>query len=267
VRTIAQMLDLRGRVALVTGGAGHIGLALAEALAELGTDIAILDLDEEACRQASAQISASHDVRAMAVAANLAEESEVLAVPKRVLGKMGHLDILVNCAALVGTSDLEGWNAPLLQQGSRAWRMALDVNLTAPFLLTQACAEALASSRHGAVINVGSIYGMVGPSWDLYPGTGMANPAAYGASKGGLLQLTRYMATCMAPAVRVNMLTPGGLVRAQPPVFIERYNSRVPLGRMATEEDLKGAVAYLASDLSAYVTGHNLVVDGGWTVW
>jgi NAD(P)-dependent dehydrogenase (short-subunit alcohol dehydrogenase family) len=261
------MLNLGGRVALITGGAGHIGFALGEALAELGADIAILDIDHDECQRACSLIASSHDVRTMAVATDLAKESEVRAVPRSVLGELGRLDILVNCAALVGTSDLDGWAAPFLQQGSRAWHLAIDVNLTAPFILTQVCAEALASSGHGAVINIGSIYGMVGPNWHLYAGTGMANPAAYGASKGGLLQLTRYLATALAPAVRVNMLTPGGVARGQPPVFIERYNSRVPLGRMAIEEDLKGGIAYLASDLSAYVTGHNLVIDGGWTIW
>jgi NAD(P)-dependent dehydrogenase (short-subunit alcohol dehydrogenase family) len=95
----------------------------------------------------------------------------------------------------------------------------------------------------------------------------MANPAAYGASKGGLLQLTRYLATTLAPTVRVNMLTPGGVFRNQPEIFVERYIANTPLRRMASEEDFKGSAAYLASDLSTYVTGQNLIVDGGWTTW
>ena len=116
-------------------------------------------------------------------------------------------------------------------------------------------------------MNIGSIYSLLGPDMKIYSGTSMGNPAAYGASKGGLLQLTRYLATTLAPDVRVNMITPGGVFRAQPTAFVDRYEANVPLGRMAAEEDLKGAVAYLASDLSAYVTGQNLVVDGGWSVW
>ena len=171
------------------------------------------------------------------------------------------------CAALVGTSDLKGWSTPFLEQNSDTWRLALEVNLTAQFVLTQACAEALAASGHGSVVNIGSIYGMGGPDMRLYENTTMGNPAAYAASKGGLLQLTRWLATVLAPDVRVNAITPGGIWRRQPEVFCARYATRTPLRRMATEEDLKGAVAYLASDLSAYVTGHNLVVDGGWTVW
>ena len=117
------------------------------------------------------------------------------------------------------------------------------------------------------MINVGSIYGMVGPDMRLYEGTTMGNPAAYAASKGGLLQFTRWLATILAPEVRVNSITPGGVWRNQPEAFHERYKARTPLRRMAHEEDFKGAVAYLASDLSSYVTGHNLLVDGGWTVW
>ena len=116
-------------------------------------------------------------------------------------------------------------------------------------------------------MNVASIYGLVGPDWRLYEGTEIGNPAAYSASKGGLLQLTRWLATTLAPDVRVNSITPGGVFRDTPEPFLSRYLSRTPLGRMATEEDFKGAIAYLASDLSAYVTGQNLVVDGGWTAW
>jgi NAD(P)-dependent dehydrogenase (short-subunit alcohol dehydrogenase family) len=141
------------------------------------------------------------------------------------------------------------------------------VNLTAPFFLVQACAKALARSGHGSVINIGSTYGIVGPDMRLYQGTTMGNPAAYAATKGGLMQVTRWLATVMAPKVRVNAVSYGGMKRGQPAAFQRRYVARTPLRRMATEEDAKGAVAFLASDMSAYVTGHNLIVDGGWTAW
>ena len=131
--------------------------------------------------------------------------------------------------------------------------------------LAQASADALAASGHGSVVNISSIYGLVGPNTGLYEDTSLGNPAAYSASKGGLLQLTRWLATVLAPDVRVNAITPGGIRRDQPQAFHDRYVANTPMRRMATEEDLKGAIAYLASDLSAYVTGHNLVVDGGWT--
>jgi NAD(P)-dependent dehydrogenase (short-subunit alcohol dehydrogenase family) len=156
---------------------------------------------------------------------------------------------------------------PFAEQLPATWRKALEVNLTAPFVLTQMCAPALASSGHGSVINVSSIYGVGGPNWSLYAGTTMGNPAAYAASKGGLIQLTRWLATTLAPKIRVNAISPGGVSNHQAETFVQRYIALTPLGRMATEEDFKGAVAFLASDLSAYVTGQNLMVDGGWTTW
>lgn len=254
-------------MALVTGGGGHIGSAMCDALAELRAAIVVLDVAPKYCTDVARRINETYDVETLSLVVDLTDEKAARAVPKTVLGRFGRLDILVNCAALVGTSELKGWTTPFLKQSADTWRLALEVNLTAPFVLTQACAAALATSGHGSVINISSIYGMVGPDMRLYENTTMGNPAAYAASKGGLLQLTRWLATVLAPEVRVNAITPGGVWREQLEPFHGRYVERVPLRRMAAEEDLKGAVAYLASDLSAYVTGHNLVVDGGWTVW
>ena len=267
MRSLQDLMNLRGRVALITGGAGHIGAATGEALAELGATIVVLDTEEKSCNAVAERIRAAYGVQTLPLVADLASEMSVLTVPQVVLGQFKRLDILVHCAAMVGSSELKGWVVPFPEQSSQAWRLALEVNLTAPFVLTQACAKLLAESGHGSVINVSSTYGIVGPDMRLYEGTSMGNPAAYAASKGGLLQLTRWLATVLAPAVRINAISPGGTWRNQPQVFQDRYVARTPLKRMATEEDFKGAVAYLASDLSAYVTGHNLVVDGGWTAW
>jgi NAD(P)-dependent dehydrogenase (short-subunit alcohol dehydrogenase family) len=129
------------------------------------------------------------------------------------------------------------------------------------------CESALRESGHGSVINVSSIYGVVGPNYGLYEGTALGNPGAYAASKGGVIQLTRWLATTLAPNVRVNCISPGGIERGQNEQFQDRYTALTPLKRMGREEDLKGAVAFLASDLSQYVTGQNLMVDGGWTAW
>jgi NAD(P)-dependent dehydrogenase (short-subunit alcohol dehydrogenase family) len=260
-------MNLNGRVALITGGAGHIGSVLGEALAELGASIVVLDSQGQRCAEVAARLHDDYGVETLPLITDLSQESEVRLVPEVVLGRFQRLDILVNCAALVGTSGLEGWAVPFLKQSAATWRLAVEVNLTAPFVLTQVCAEALAASGHGSVINIGSIYGMVGPDMSLYQTTEIGNPAAYAASKGGLLQLTRWLATVMAPKVRVNAVTSGGVWRGHSEGFASRYIARTPLARMAGEEDLKGAIAYLASDLSAYVTGHNLAVDGGWTAW
>lgn len=267
MKTLKELMSLEGRVVLVTGGGGHIGAVACEALAELGAAIAVLDVVNEPCVEVATRIHKTYGVETVPQVIDLSSEMAVQSAPERVLARFGRLDILVNCAALTGTSQLKGWTEPFPDQRSDTWRRALEINLTAPFLLVQACASALAASGHGSVVNVGSIYGMVGPDMRLYEGTSLGNPAAYAVSKGGLLQLTRWLATVLAPQVRVNAISPGGVWRDQPEAFHQRYVSRTPLARMATEEDLKGAVAYLASDLSAYVTGHNLVVDGGWTAW
>jgi len=186
---------------------------------------------------------------------------------QQAVAKLGGLDILVHAAALVGTSDLKGWAEPLERQSVEAWDAALRINLTSAFILVQEARTVLGQSGHGSVIFVGSIYGALGPDYDLYEGTSMQNPVAYGASKGGLLQLTRYFSCLLAPGVRVNMLSPGGVFRGQPESFVKKYEQRTPLRRMAAEEDLKGGIAYLASDMSRYVTGQHLLVDGGWSAW
>jgi NAD(P)-dependent dehydrogenase (short-subunit alcohol dehydrogenase family) len=266
-RKLTELMDLRGRVAVITGGAGHIGMAVGGALAELGAAVVVLDLAADQCDKAAAELSRQFGGETMGLPVDLSVEREVRNVPERVTKRFGRLDILVNCAALVGTSGLKGWAVPFLEQNADIWRLALEVNLTAPFILTQVCTPELRQSGHGSIINVSSIYGIVGPDWSLYAGTELGNPAAYAASKGGLGQLTRWLATTLAPAIRINCIIPGGVWRNQDATFHERYIRKVPLGRMASEEDFKGAAGYLASDLSAYVTGQTLVVDGGFSIW
>ncbi len=261
-------MDLAGRKALISGGAGHIGRATAETLVELGAEVLLLDRNHS---QAQETVDALHLRRsgcAQLVDCDfLAPEAQVRADIRRAVALIGGVDILIHAAAFVATTDRSGWSVSFEHQSVGALEAALRTNVTAAFVLVQECAPFLARSGHGSVLLISSIYGLVGPQMGLYEGTKMANPVGYGATKGGLNQLGRYLATILAPAIRVNVLSPGGVWRNQPEVFHDRYVSRTPLGRMATEEDLKGAIAYLSSDLSAYVTGHNLVVDGGWTTW
>lgn len=267
MKTLKQLMDLGGRVALITGGAGHIGAAMAEALAELGCGVHLVDRDAASLDALAKRLTETWGTPAWTFVADLEDEAARLAVVEDARARCGRLDVLVNNAAFVGDSRLQGWVTRFEDQGMEAWRRALEVNLTATFHLSQLLATLLKASGRGSIINIASIYGVVGPDLGLYAGTSMGNPAAYAASKGGMVQLTRWLATVMAPAVRVNCLSPGGVERGQPQVFRERYTARTPLGRMATEEDFIGAVAYLASDLSAYMTGQNLLIDGGWTTW
>lgn len=265
--SIRELMNLTGRVVAITGGAGHIGRAMAAAVAELGASVAIVDQNPEECDIASDQLAKTHQVSAKGFALDLAIEDNVRALPPMIAEKLGGLDVLINCAAFVGTSTLEGWAVPFAEQSASTWRTAMEVNLTSTFVLTQSAAPYLKKSGHGSVINVASIYGLYGPDLRLYEGTEMNSPAAYAASKGGLIQLTRWCATVLAPHIRVNAISPGGVFRNQDQIFVDRYVAKTPLSRMAVEDDFKGAVCYLASDMSSYVTGQNLVVDGGFGVW
>ncbi len=260
-------MTLSGRTALITGGAGHIGAAIAEALAEAGAAIALADRRHDELQRCAQRIQGASAAPVMTFEVELADEASVRGLPDRVASQCGGIDVLVNCAAFVGTTALDGWAVPFAQQQSAAWRAAFEVNVTAAFELVQEALPWLERSGKGSVINVSSLYGIVGPDWRLYEGTAMGNPAAYGASKGALAQLTTWLATTLAPRLRVNTLSPGGVWRGQPAEFVERYTQRTPLKRMATEEDFKGAALFLASDLSSYITGQNIVVDGGWCAW
>jgi NAD(P)-dependent dehydrogenase (short-subunit alcohol dehydrogenase family) len=251
---------------LVSGAAGGLGKVIATVLAELGADLVLVDRADTQLGELAERLAEDWGVDAIARACDLESQTERDALIAQLIDER-HLDLLINNAAFVGTSSLQGWGVPFSEQSIETWRRAIEVNLTAVFHLCQGLAPLLQKSGHGCVINIGSIYGEYGPDWGLYKETSMSNPAAYSASKGGLLQLTRWLATTMAPTVRVNAISPGGIARGQASAFVERYEARTPLGRMATEDDFRGAVAYLATDMSAYMTGQNLLIDGGWGVW
>jgi len=264
--TISALMSLKGRRALITGAAGGLGKIMVQTLAELGADLVLLDRVDTPVSALADETEKAWGVDATVNHCDLESQTDREGLIAR-LKQDGQLDILINNAAFVGTSGLQGWGVPFAEQSVETWRRALEVNLTAAFQLCQGLAPLLQVSGHGSIINIGSIYGEYGPDWSLYAGTPMSNPAAYGASKGGLLQLTRWLATTLAPKVRVNAISPGGIARGQLQVFVDRYEARTPLGRMATEDDFRGVVAFLASDMAAYVTGQNLSIDGGWGVW
>jgi len=260
-------MSLAGRVSIVTGATGHLGRVITATLAELGSSIAILDKPQTPVFEFATFINSKYGVQAKGYEIDLSDECTVTNAPNLINNSLGCPDILVNNAAFVGTNNLDGWSVPFEKQSLETWKEALDVNLTAVFNLCQASVPFLAQGSHGSIINISSIYGSLGPDWSLYRDTALANPAAYSVSKGGIIQLSRWLATTVAPLVRVNTVSPGGIERAQSEVFQARYVERTPLGRMATEEDFRGVIAFLSSDASSYITGQNIMVDGGWSVW
>lgn len=265
--TIKQLMDLTGRKALVTGAAGGLGRVIAGVLAELGADLVLVDLPGSGLASLDQSLAGLWGVKVRSYECDLESETQRGSLIESVRCDERSLNILVNNAAFVGSSALSGWAVPFEGQSLETWRRAFEVNLTSVFHLCQGVLPILCRSEGASIINIGSIYGEYAPDWSLYAGTSMGNPAAYGASKGGLAQLTRWLATAVAPDVRVNTISPGGIYRGQSDVFVDRYKRKTPLARMATEEDFKGAIMFLASDLSSYVTGQNLSVDGGWGIW
>ncbi len=265
--TVAGLMNLKGRKALVTGATGGIGRVIALTLAELGAELTLVDRPGSDYRSLIGQIERDWSVNVCSVDCDLESQDDRRRLIESVRTPGGRLDVLVNNAAFAGSSALTGWATDFEHQTVATWRRALEVNLTAVFDLSQGLMPLLRQSAGATIINIASIYGSYGPDHRLYDGTALGNPAAYAASKGGLIQLTRWLATTLAPHIRVNAISPGGVLRGQPPKFVERYEARTPLGRMATEDDFQGAIAYLASDLSSYMTGHVLAVDGGWGIW
>lgn len=265
--TIAKLMNLKGRRALVTGAAGHIGRAISETLAELGADLILVDRPGVSYGTLTEKLEQEWNVQVQTFDCDLELQEERSRLIDSIMQQARGLDILINNAAFSAPPGLQGWATDFEHQSVEVWHRALEVNLTAAFDLTKGFLPLLKNNGRGSVINISSIYGTSAPDYGLYQGTEMGNPAAYGVAKAGLIQFTRWLSTTAAPQVRANAISPGGVFRNQPKVFVDRYEARTPLGRMATEDDFKGAIAYLSSDLSLYVTGQNLSVDGGWGVW
>ena len=266
-----KIFSLENKTAIVTGALGLIGKEHCKALSEAGANVVVADIDEVKCSEFAKTLSpqsfgASLDVTKPETIKNLRD---------KILKKFGHINILVNNAAIndmfenpkAASEQSKFENYPL-----ELWQKSVDVNLTGVFLCSQILGSEMAKQKSGSIINIASTYGIAAPDQSLYikqDGTqSFFKPPAYSATKGAVIMFTKYLAAYWGKdGVRVNTLTPGGVENNQDEFFIEKYSSKTPLGRMANPYDYKGALIFLASDASSYMTGANLVVDGGWTCW
>ena len=253
--TVRELFDLSGRAAIVTGGGRGLGRQMADALAELGADIVLCSRNLERCQQSAAEL-AELGARTLALRCDVRQPGDAEAVVDSTIDQFGRVDVLVNDA---GTT----WGAPAEETPLQGWQKVIDVNLTGLFLMTQAVARRMiAQGGGGAIVNIASVSGLRGSP----PGT--LDAVAYSASKGGVITLTRDLAWKWAPhGIRVNAIAPGWFPSDMSRVLLERVGdqllAQIPLRRFGGPDDLKGAIAYLASPASAFVTGHTLVVDGG----
>lgn len=265
--------NLDGKVAIVTGALGLLGREHCSALAAAGARVVVTDLNDEGCRALAESLTTAHRVPALGVATDVTNADSVEALVERVLGNFEKVDVLVNNAAIDDKFSSETCDESRFEQYPvERFRRMLDVNVIGTFLCSQRIGRKMAARKSGSIINIASTYGVVAPQQALYrraDGTqSFFKSAAYPTSKGAVLQFTRFLAAYWgASGVRVNALSPGGVAQDPDPHFQAEYAARTPLGRMAEPADYRGALLFLASSASAYMTGANLVVDGGWTAW
>lgn len=251
------------KTAIVTGAFGHIGSSICSALIDDGFFVYGIDLPS-VCDQ-TLQSRHFHQPEQLSIfPLNLQDTSSVEAIANSLPSDLV-VDLLVNNAAYYG--DDPGFDADFLHETPTAWLSVLKVNLIAPFFLTQKLYPYLCRSTSPAIINIGSMYTRIGPNPSLYQGTSMNNPCSYSSSKAALYGMTQWLSTMLAPHIRVNQISPGGLYRNQPEVFSKRYLDRTPLHSFCTEDDVAQMVLFLASSRSRHVTGQNIFVDGGFTSW
>jgi NAD(P)-dependent dehydrogenase (short-subunit alcohol dehydrogenase family) len=269
-----QKYNLDGQVAIVTGGAGLLGKGYCETLASAGANVVIADVAAQASEELADKISLETEVDVQGIQTDVSDPDSVRKLIEQVMKKYNRVDILVNNAALdpkfdpahSGEHSSQFENFPFT-----AWQEAMGVNVTGMFLCAQAVADPMLEANRGVIINISSTYGLVGPDQRLYQREGQPpqfKPVTYTVAKAAVLGLTRYLATYFAnTGIRVNTLTPGGVFADHDDEFVQRYSAKTILGRMANADEMSSALLFLASDASSYMTGANLIVDGGWTAW
>ncbi len=272
--SIFKKFDMTGKTAIITGAAGLLGKQFCLALAQAGANVVMADLEKKPVLENEVEFR-EMGLNALALEVDVSDPDSTKSMVERALTVFGSVDVLVNSAALDPKFDSAGVSA----QGANAfesfsldaWRQALDVNLTGMFLSSQAAVVPMLKQGQGVIVNICSMYGLVGPDQRLYErpdGTRQFKPVYYSTTKAGVLGFTRYLATYYAGKnIRVNALTPGGVFNDHDEVFTTQYSARTVLGRMANLDEMNGAMLFLCSDASSYMTGSNLVVDGGWIAW
>jgi 2-deoxy-D-gluconate 3-dehydrogenase len=270
---ILEKFNLSGRVAVVTGGAGLLGSEFCRTLAEAGALVMAADLDGPGAARIAEGLK-EMGLKAQAVQVDVTNPASVQTMVEAAVYAGGRLDILVNSAALDPKFDPQHGEAHTNSfevYSLESWNQALSVNLTGLFLCCQAAVRPMLAQGKGVIINICSTYGLVGPDQRIYikPGEPVRyKPVYYSVTKAGVLGLTHYLSTYYAGKnIRVNALTPGGVYNDHDEIFLKAYSARTVMGRMAERDEMNGALLFLASDASSYMTGSNLVVDGGWTAW
>ncbi|HEY6249331.1 MAG TPA: SDR family oxidoreductase [Candidatus Angelobacter sp.] len=273
---IRQLFDLSGRVAIITGGAGLLGYQHGDILAAAGAHVVLLDLEVSDPAKRAAQLTASHRVQCIGLTTDITNERSIVDACNRIVAKFGRIDILINNASRnpkVEDSAHQTWSR-LEDLPTSVWDADICVGLTGAFLCSRVFGSEMAKGGKGVIVNVASDLALISPDQRLYRVDGLpedqqpVKPVTYSVVKSGLLGLTRYLATYWSGSnIRVNAISPGGVSNGQPEVFLNRLKQLIPMERMANRNEYQGAILFLCSDASSYMTGANLVIDGGRTCW
>lgn len=245
------MSNLKDKIIVVTGGSGQLGTAMINAMKLKGATAINLEINQ------------LDDFNEGVIGCDVTNEISVKRALDLIIDKFGRIDGWVN-NAYPRTTD---WGNKFEEISIESWKQNVDFQLNSVFICAQKVLEIMKNQKSGAMVNIASIYGILGPDFSVYKGTTMTMPAAYSAIKGGVVNFTRYLASYYAPyGVRVNCVSPGGIFNDQNAIFVEQYENKVPMGRLGKSNEVAGPVSFLLSDESSYITGHNLMVDGGWAV-
>ncbi len=263
---VENLFDLSGKVIIVTGAAGMLGSQYAYGLSKQGANVVLADVNLNECKKIEKNIKNLFNTEPYSIKLDLTKINSIGSMQSKILKKYSKIDVLINNAAYQGNPKIRTDGLEKLKIDT--WNQALDVNLTGVFFCCQIIGKQMLKQKSGNVINIASTYGLVGPDQRIYGKSGQNSAAFYAATKSAILNLTRYLsAYWQGTGIRVNTFSPGGVENNQDTDFIKKYSLRTPMKRMAKKDEYVDSLIFLASDASSYMTGSNLIVDGGWTCW
>jgi len=263
---VKKKFDVSGKTIVLTGAAGLLGEQYAEGLSQVGANVILTDVNFKKCKEKCVELEKKYSVQPLPIKLDLTKSTSIRDMVKKVLKKYDKIDVLINNAAYQGNDKLRTTQFEKLPL--KNWNQAIDVNLTGIFLCCQEIGKVMVKQKKGIIINIASTYGLVAPDQRIYGNSGQNSAVFYAATKSAILNLTRYLASYwQGKGIRVNTLSPGGVEKNQEAGFRKKYSDKTMLGRMANKDEYIGPIIFLSSDASSYMTGSNLIVDGGWTAW
>ena len=263
---VKNIFDLTNKTVILTGAAGYLGGNYADGLSQSGANVVLADINYQGCKKLEHKIREKYDVDPLSVKLDLTQSKSINNLVSKITKKYSSIDVLINNAAYQGTPKIR--TAGFENLTLETWNQAISVNLTGIFLLSQQIGKIMKNQKFGNIINISSIYGIVGADQRIYGKSGQNSAVFYAATKGAVLNLTRYLASFWnRTGIRVNTFSPGGVENKQDKNFVKNYSKKTMIGRMARNDEYVGALIFLASDASSYMTGSNLIIDGGWTAW